>query len=218
MIIGIEVPLEAAMLLCAVCTAAGVWAGHRRAKRRQDPLHPLPRELMKPAVLAQTVDLAHRRNAVRAASRAVLHGRIDQLSAAHQVWNPDTREQVCAHVAAVLRAGVRRDDSVTLTDGEDFTMLVTGADERSGLRIANRLRRRLKKLRLPQLGAETGLTASFGVASDRLGDGNEALVRRARRAFEGAIREGADHVVPASAIEEVMLLPPPAAPAAASAA
>lgn len=206
------------MLLCAGCMVAGVWAGKLRANRRLDPRRNPLRDLMQPDVLAGTVDLARRRNAARAASQAILHGRIDQLAALHASWSPDTREQVRAHVAAVMRAGVRRDDSVTLTDGEAFTILVPGADERSAVRIANRLRRSLAQLRLPQIGSEARLTASFGVAADRLGEGGDALVRRARRAFETAIAEGHDHVVPASAIEEVMLLPPPSAPVAASAA
>ncbi|MFM7404917.1 MAG: hypothetical protein ACKO1N_12710, partial [Erythrobacter sp.] len=63
---------------------------------------------------------------------------------------------------------------------------------------------------LPQVGSEARLTASFGVAAERFGDGDGSIARRARRALDAAVAKGADHVVPASEIEEIMLLPAPA--------
>lgn len=222
MFTGIEMPLEAAVLLCAASVAAGMWLGHNRANRRLDPRRNPLRELMKPAVLANAIDLAARRDALRDGSHAVLHGRIDQLAGLHTTWNADTREQVREHIAAVMRAGLRRGDRIALgaggQGGDSFTILIPGADERSAVRIADRLRRMLTQLRLPQLGGEARLTASFGVAADRFGESGAGLDQRAQRALAAAIAKGDDHVVPASEIEEVMLLPAPAAPPAASAA
>lgn len=146
---------------------------------------------------------------MRAGSQAVLHGRIDQLAALSQVWNSQTREEVRSHVAAVMRTGLRRNDHVTLA-GEGFTIVVPGADERAAMNIANRLRRKLARLALPQLGSGDRLTASFGVAAKRFGDGDAGLSQRARRALDEAVARGADHVVPASEIEEILLLPAPA--------
>lgn len=217
MVTGIEIPLEAALLLSAVAAAAGVWAGRALANRRLDPRRNPLRELMKPAVLTQAIDLAARRDALREGSHAVLHGRIDQLSGLRTIWNADTRDQVHEHIAAVMRAGLRRNDRIALgaSDGDDarFTVLIPGADERAAVRIAERLRRSLAQLRLPQLGSGVPLTASFGVAADRFGEGPEGLDGRARRALDAA---EADHVVPASEIEEIILLPAPA-PAASAA-
>ncbi len=208
---GIEVPLEVAALLCAGCAAAGVWAGQVRAHRRLDPRRsaaPDPLAALKqPEVLAKAVDLATRRNAMRAASQAVLQGRIDQLDPR---WNSDTHAEVREHVAAVIRAGLRRGDRMAQGEGNAFTITLTGADERAAVRIADRLRRRLAQLRLPQLGSAAPLTASFGVAAERFGDGDDAIASRARRALEAAVAAGTDHVVPASEIEEIMLLPAPA--------
>jgi diguanylate cyclase (GGDEF)-like protein len=216
---GIEVPLEVAALLCAGCTVAGVWAGRVRAHRRLDPRRsaapgPLG-ALHKPEVFAKAVDLATRRNAMRAASQAVLHGRIDQLEVLGTLWNSDTHAEVREHVAAVMRAGLRRGDRMAHSEGNAFTITLTGADERAAVRIADRLRRRLAQLRLPQLGSEAALTASFGVAAERFGDGDDAIATRARRALDAAVAAGTDHVVPASEIEEIMLLPAPAPSSAA---
>lgn len=215
MITGIELPLELAALLCAGCIAAGVWAGRLRTIRRLNPQRPRQDDhlagLHTPRVFAEAVDLAARRNAMRAGSQAVLHGRIDQLAAFSQVWNSQTREEVRSHVAAVMRTGLRRNDHVTLS-GEGFTIVVPGADERAAMNIANRLRRKLARLALPQLGSGDRLTASFGVAAKRFGDGDgdAGLSQRARRALDEAVTRGADLVVPASEIEEILLLPAPA--------
>lgn len=221
MITGIEVPLEVAALLCALCLGFGVWGGQTRASRKLDPRRNPLRALMKPDVLENAIDLATRRDALRDGSHAMLHGRIDQLAALRTAWNPDTRNQVQQHIAAVMRAGLRRGDRIAMGAGNlgdpNFTIVIPGADERSAVRIAERLRRSLSQLSLPQLGGTARLTASFGVAADRFGESAEGLARRARRALDAA---DADHVVPASEIEEVMLLPAPdfAAPPAASAA
>jgi diguanylate cyclase (GGDEF)-like protein len=211
---GIEVPLEVAALLCAGCVAAGAWLAGARANRQLDPRRaaasgPLG-ALHNPEVFSKAVDLAARRNAARAASHAVLHGRIDQIEMLGPIWTSDTHAEVREHVAAVMRASLRRGDRMAPTEGDAFTIILSGADERAGVRIADRLRRRLGQLRLPQVGSEAPLTASFGVAAaERFSDGADSIARRARRALDAAVAKGADHVVPASEIEEIMLLPAP---------
>jgi diguanylate cyclase (GGDEF)-like protein len=207
---GIDVPLEVAVVLCLAGLAAGLWAGRRQAISRLDPRrHPLA-DLMLPAAQMQTIDLAARRNAERAGSQAVLSGRIDQLVGLRSVWNPDIREQVQGHVAAVMRAGLRRGDSFAAGEGEQFTITIPGADERTAARIADRLRRSLSQLRLPHLGGTGQVTASFGVAAEQFGDTGDALVRRAQQALNAALARGEDHVITASEIEDIILLPAPA--------
>lgn len=212
---GIDVPLELAAFLCASGAAVGAWLTHLRAARRLDPRRNAVRDLLKHHNLAHAVDLAKHRDARRHASHAVVHGRIDQLSDHHGAMNHDTAESVRAHVAAVMRVGLRRQDRVALTEGDGFTILIPGADERAAVRIAERLRHALAEMRLPQLGQEVRLTASFGVAADRVGEDGEVLERRARRALDAAVAQGQDHVVPASEIEEIHLLPAPSPASAA---
>jgi diguanylate cyclase (GGDEF)-like protein len=214
------VPLELAVLMGVVCAGIGAMGGlslgQARERRRIDPPRPAPpdalRALFQPAMLADAVDRAARASLGGRSDHAVLHGRIDQFAALHPEWNAATRDAMRAHVAAVMRAGLRRGDSIAIaegTAGAGFTILVPGADERAALRIAERLRRALGKLRLPQLGATGPLTATFGVAAERPGDDIEVIDQRARRALDAALAQGADHVVPASAIEEILLLPAP---------
>ena len=196
MITGLNVPFEWAAILCAVFCAAGVWAGHVQAARAQQRArHPLA-DLMQPATLDPVIDLATRRNAMRDAARAVLHGRIA----------PGTDHGAAQdQVAAVLRAGLRRSDNVAHIEGEGFTIILPGADERAGTRIAERLRGSLSQMKLD---------ARFGVAAGARGVSGDMLARRARRALDAAQDRADEHVVTASEFEEVLFLPPPAASAA----
>lgn len=203
MITDINVPLEVAILLCAVFCAAGAWTGKTRAGRKLAPQRSHLADLMQPANLDPVIDLAARRNAMREASHAVLHGRIDRLGRAA------THEGVTGSVASVMRAGLRRGDRVTHVEGDGFTIILPGADERAGARIADRLHNALY---------QAGATARFGVAAGRSDDGGDLLNRRARRALDAALTQGRDHIVSASEIEEVFYLPAPEAVPTASAA
>ena len=57
------------------------------------------------------------------------HGRIDQLAVMRFNWNANTCAEVREHLAAVMRAGLRRDDSMSLAEGDGFTIIVPCTDE-----------------------------------------------------------------------------------------
>lgn len=210
MIIGIAVPLEAAMAASLAALLLGIYVGQERVRRRQhtapDPLS----GLFVPATLESAIDGANRRFNSRVAAQAVLRGRIDQIASLRTGWDAQTREQVLGQIAAVMQAGVRRDDSFARIEGDGFTILMPGADERAAVGVADRLRHALTQIRLPQFAGENPFTASFGVAAGRADDSRDNLVARARAALEAAQQAGSDHVVAASEIEEVMFLPAPA--------
>lgn len=216
---GIEVSLELAILLSAGALAAGVWAGglitSQRSGSRTVPASDALGAFLRTEGSSKTIDLAARRSASRERAQAVLHGRIDQFP---EILHLAARDDVRAHVATVMRTGLRRGDRFTIDsgvlEGDGFTITIPGADERAAVRIAERLRRTLAALPMPQLGHDRPLSASFGVAAQRSGDDNGAIVRRARRALDAAAARGTGHVVPASEIEEIKLLPPPSPSAA----
>lgn len=210
MITGIAVPLEAAMAASLAALVLGIYVGQERVRRsRHAAANPLS-GLFAPATLETAIDSANRRFSSRLAVQSVVRARIDQSASLRTVWDPQTREQVLGHIAAVMQAGVRRDDSFARIEGDGFTIVMPGADERAAVRVADRLRHALAQIRLPQFGGENPFTASFGVAAGQTYDSRDHLVARARAALEAAQKAGSDHVVAASQIEEVMFLPAPA--------
>ena len=213
MFLGIEVPLEVASLAGAICLAGGVWAGqcvaHYRSGQQRSRSAELIRDLLKPDTLTRTIDLAARRNALRARSRAVLHGQVEHHPSSLHTSDHSLHEQVRDHIARVLRAGLRQNDRLAMGHGYDFTIDVAGADERAAVKIADRLRRRLAKLRFAHDSNAAPLSVRFGVAAAHTPQDRPHLGALARRALRVAMARGEDHVVPASEIEEIKLLPAP---------
>ena len=216
MITGFEVPLEAAIAASLAALALGILAERSRFHRKlDDAVNPLA-GLFAPGVLENAAEEANRRLAGRMASQAVLRGRIDQIAMLRTGWDSAARDQVLGHIASVMKAGIRREDRFELIEGEGFTILMPGADEQAAMGVAERLRRALAHMTLPQSGMHNHFTASFGVAAGRSGDCGETLVARARAALEAAQKAGSDHVVAASEIEEIKFLPAPHSSSAAA--
>jgi diguanylate cyclase (GGDEF)-like protein len=215
-ITGFEVPLEAAIAASLAALALGILAERSRFHRKlDDAVNPLA-GLSAPGVLESAAEEANRRLAGRMASQAVLRGRIDQIAMLRTGWDSAARDQVLGHIASVMKAGIRREDRFELIEGEGFTIVMPGADEQAAMGVAERLRRALAHMTLPQSGMHNHFTASFGVAAGRSGDCGETLVARARAALEAAQKAGSDHVVAASEIEEIKFLPAPHSSSAAA--
>ena len=216
MITGFEVPLEAAIAASLAALALGILAERSRFHRKlDDAVNPLA-GLFAPGVLESAAEEANRRLAGRMGSQAVLRGRIDQIAMLRTGWDSAARDQVLGHIASVMKAGIRREDRFELIEGEGFTIVMPGADEQAAMGVAERLRRALAHMTLPQSGMHNHFTASFGVAAGRSGDCGETLVARARAALEAAQKAGSDHVVAASEIEEIKFLPAPHSSSAAA--
>jgi len=215
-ITGFEVPLEAAIAASLAALALGILAERSRFHRKlDDAVNPLA-GLFAPGVLESAAEEANRRLAGRMGSQAVLRGRIDQIAMLRTGWDSAARDQVLGHIASVMKAGIRREDRFELIEGEGFTIVMPGADEQAAMGVAERLRRALAHMTLPQSGMHNHFTASFGVAAGRSGDCGETLVARARAALEAAQKAGSDHVVAASDIEEIKFLPAPHSSSAAA--
>lgn len=138
-------------------------------------------------------------------TRAVLLGRVSGMNHSDDACSADTLRQV----TEAMRATLRRDDRLTIRDGETFTLEIDGADEGVAARIAHRLRDALARLRFPHGRRDTRFSANFGVAAGPSGVAGDVLVRRAREALNMALRDGEEHIVKASEIDEIRLLPPP---------
>lgn len=153
-------------------------------------------------------------------SEAMLHARLDHMREVQQIWGADARRGAIEQVAAIMRRSVRRGDPasglhgdiVNTIEGDGFTILLRGAGEQDASAIARRLRRELARARIEGLSDNIRLTASFGVASRRMGESVALWRARAGAALRQARARGQDQIVEASVIEETKLLPPPSVP------
>lgn len=106
-------------------------------------------------------------------------------------------DAVLREVALLLRDAARGIDLVARMGGEEFLLLLPGADTRSGLAAAQRLRQALAtREMLLTPGVAKVVTASFGVAAPLPGDPQvDVLLQRADAALYHAKRSGRNRVV-----------------------
>jgi diguanylate cyclase (GGDEF)-like protein len=106
--------------------------------------------------------------------------------------------RVLASIAAVLRAGIRNEDTLGRYGGDEFVVLLPDTHEAAALELSNRLRSRIAKtmINLPH----DPIDASIGVAEWRPGSSLEALLGAADEALLAAKASGGATAIGAGAL------------------
>ncbi len=120
---------------------------------------------------------------------------LDRFKVINDTWGHAAGDATLIAVAELLRTERRASDLIGRLGGEEFALVVRGADIAAGRRAAERLRAALASLEVLHDGATISITASFGVAQLRATDEQpDAAVRRADAAMYVAKRLGRNRV------------------------
>lgn len=104
-------------------------------------------------------------------------------------------DAVLRAVGDLLRSDRRKTDVVARLGGEEFAIVVRGADDRAGAALAERLRSAIESLAVVEDGAPIALTASIGVTVLQPGDAEpDDALKRADRAMYRAKHLGRNRV------------------------
>jgi diguanylate cyclase (GGDEF)-like protein len=131
------------------------------------------------------IELAHARRERR--SIAVATFDIDYFKRINDEWGHETGDRVLVGVAAVLRDSVREIDAVARVGGEEFVVLLPGADAAAGDALTQRVRDALAHLGAPGLPA---VSISAGVAAAVAPAALEPVLQGADTALYAAKRAG----------------------------
>jgi diguanylate cyclase (GGDEF)-like protein len=128
-------------------------------------------------------------------SLAVLLIDIDHFKRVNDAHGHLTGDQVLIGVAATLVSQLREYDLVGRFGGEEFVVLVPGADTLEACRVAERLRSRVRRLTVPAADDTVAVTVSVGVALLRThGQDLIELLASADLALYRAKRSGRDRI------------------------
>ena len=125
---------------------------------------------------------------------------IDHFKKLNDTFGHPAGDAALRHTAALLHGHLRTADQDARFGGEEFAVIVAGADEAGALHLAERVRHGIEKGQVIFDGARLAVTVSIGVAVwPRDGESGGALVAAADRALYAAKQGGRNRVMVAAA-------------------
>lgn len=126
---------------------------------------------------------------------AVLMLDIDHFKRVNDVHGHAAGDAVLRHMAALMRSGQRKIDTLGRVGGEEFAILLPGTSGAAAHQYAERLRQSVADSPLDSDSRHIPITISIGIASIEAGDdGPDAVLVRADKALYRAKADGRDRV------------------------
>ena len=117
---------------------------------------------------------------------------VDYFKAVNDVHGHDAGDRALVGIAGALLGAVREVDIAARYGGEEFVAVLPDASRDEGVRIAERICRRIRDARLDCGGVSLGVTVSIGLTSLRPGDDLDGLLKFADIALYAAKKKGRD--------------------------
>jgi len=111
---------------------------------------------------------------------------IDHFKRINDSFGHEVGDRVLSRVAGTCRAALRRDDVIGRTGGEEFVVVMPGADARVAVEVAERLRAAVERVEWDDVAEGLRVTVSVGATEWAPGDENFAAT--ARRADDSLYR------------------------------
>lgn len=198
--------LPGSMVAAAILTSLGVADSLRQQRHalteaeRRAKTDPLTGVLNRRSLLEQ-LEAACRDGRANHLPVAVLFLDLDFFKSINDSYGHATGDACLAAVIRPIQAELRQSDIVGRYGGEEFVVVLSGADAAAAQLIAERIRLRVSEERIAAQGAPIQLTCSIGVASSEpLGVWGEALIAQADAAVYAAKRLGRNRVQVAIAL------------------
>lgn len=128
---------------------------------------------------------------------------IDHFKKLNDTFGHPAGDAALRHTATLMHGHLRTADQDARFGGEEFAVIVAGADEAGALHLAERVRHGIEKGQVIFDGARLAVTVSVGVAVwPRDGRSGPELVAAADRALYAAKQAGRNRVIVAAAVPE----------------
>jgi diguanylate cyclase (GGDEF)-like protein len=192
--------LAPSMVAAAVLIALGV-SDHVRQQglalsdaERRAQTDPLTGVLNRRSLI-ERLDTACVRARARGLPISVLFLDLDHFKEINDTFSHAAGDACLAGIIPPIQAELRQSDVIGRYGGEEFVVILYGADAAAAHPIAERICRRVAEIRIEGFGAPIQLTCSIGVAaSDSLGVWGQHLIAHADTAVYAAKRGGRNQV------------------------
>jgi diguanylate cyclase (GGDEF)-like protein len=192
--------LAPSMVAAAVLIALGV-SDHVRQQslaltdaERRAQTDPLTGVLNRRSLI-ERLDAACVRARARGLPISVLFLDLDHFKEINDTFSHAAGDACLAGIIPPIQAELRASDVIGRYGGEEFVVILYGADSAAAHPIAERICRRVADIRIEGFGAPIRLTCSIGVAaSDSLGVWGQHLIAHADAAVYAAKRSGRNQV------------------------
>ncbi len=116
---------------------------------------------------------------------------VDKFKQINDTWGHNTGDEILRKVAGAFYDNVRTCDYVFRYGGDEFLIVLTEITEADALRIAERIRKRVEKIKVSSpTGEAISLSLSIGAAMFNGHPDYERLIQAADEALYGAKRRG----------------------------
>ncbi|MFW5740978.1 MAG: diguanylate cyclase, partial [Myxococcota bacterium] len=159
-----------------------------------DPLTRIPNRRALDRAMAERIE--------RGACFGLLYLDIDHFKRINDELGHEVGDEVLKRLARYLQRGIRSNDYCGRYGGEEFLILVHGADEPLAAKVGERHRRAISALKFDPGGPSTPVTVSIGVAAFDPDEGVDigTVVRRADQELYQAKHDGRNRVVESSTL------------------
>jgi len=189
--------------LKAVARLFGGAIQHQRLEQLQSQLRQLATmdeltQLLNRRAMRELLDRNHGRARRSGNPYALALLDIDRFKINNDAYGHSAGDEALAHVAGILREGLRLADELARWGGEEFLCFLPETSQSAATEAMERLRRRVAAIGIETAGCTVRTTISIGVAG--LLDGDESwenVLARADAALYAAKRDGRDRVAKA---------------------
>ena len=145
--------------------------------------------------LIERLDAACVRAKARNLPISVLFIDLDHFKRINDTFGHAAGDACLAGIIPPIQAELRQSDVIGRYGGEEFVVILSGADTAAAQPIAERICHRVQDIRIEGFGGPINVTCSIGVAaSDRLGVWGQHLIAHADTAVYAAKRSGRNQV------------------------
>jgi diguanylate cyclase (GGDEF)-like protein len=125
---------------------------------------------------------------------------IDHFKIFNDTYGHPAGDKALCHTARIIEDGLRKNDLIGRYGGEEFILFFYNADEKTGMRVLERIRKKLAKTPVQLKSGPVTIKASFGMAGDFREDTKEKryiqkIINDADTALYAAKTAGRNRVV-----------------------